>query len=100
MSRFWKGLGEGAPCPSLSLGGGIGAIYQSGRESGAESIIYVDGYYPSGARVQHAEKRGQTAEAGAIADTGWHGDDRSLHQAGDDARQGSLHSGNHDQDLG
>ena len=54
---------------------------------------------PDGAAVEHAEQRGDAAEAGAVADARRHGDDRHADQAGDDARQRAFHAGDDDDDA-
>ena len=64
---------------------------------GAETVVDVDHTDARGARVEHSEERGNTAEAGSVSDRGRHGDHRTLDETGDHRWQCALHSGNHHQ---
>ena len=52
------------------------------------------------ARVEHRQQGGQTAERGAVADRGGHGDQRYAGQPADHARQRALHAGHDDEAVG
>ena len=67
-------------------------IDDAGLISGPESIVDVDNGDPGGTAVEHAEKRGNAAETGALPDAGGNSDDRTGDQATDHAGQGAFHS--------
>src|SRR6266436_1288026 len=52
-------------------------IDEAGDVSGAEAVVDIDHRHVAGATVQHAEQRGQSMEAGAIADAGGNRDHRA-----------------------
>src|SRR5580704_3748333 len=67
-------------------------VDQRGDVSCAKSVIDVDDADVRGARVEHAEQRGQALERGAIADAGGNGDDGYADEAPHHARQCTFHA--------
>src|ERR1700683_1083317 len=61
--------------------------------SGTEAVVDVDDGHIRRATVEHAEQRRHAAETGAITCAGGHRNRRHAHQAADDARKRSFHSG-------
>ena len=75
-------------------------IDHTGDASGAVAVVDVHDRDAIGARVEHAEQRGDAAEAGAVADAGRHRDHRHIDHTGHDARQRALHAGDDDDHAG
>lgn len=73
------------------------SIDQGGRVAGAETVVDVDDGHARGARVEHAEKRGDAAERSAVTDRGRNCDDGALDESADDARESSLHARDDDE---
>ena len=71
----------------------------AGDEACAETVIDVDYTDAAGAAIEHTEQGGEAAEAGAVADTGGHGNDGSFDQSADHTWEGTFHPGNHDHDA-
>lgn len=67
-------------------------IYQRGGDGGGEAVVDVDGGDTCGTAIEHRQEGGQSLEGRAVADTGWHRDDRATHQAAHDAGQRAFHS--------
>ena len=53
-------------------------VYEARRKPGAEAIIDIHHRYTGGARIEHAQERGQTVKTRSIADAGRHGNDRFI----------------------
>jgi hypothetical protein len=68
------------------------AVDAGGDAGGAETVVDIDDGDVGGATVEHAEERGDAAEAGAVADAGGDGNDRRGDEATDDAGQRAFHS--------
>jgi len=79
---------------------GLQAVNARGDAGGSETVVDVDDGDVGGATIEHAEERGDAAEAGAVADAGGNSDHRHGNEATDDAGQRAFHSGNTNNDAG
>jgi hypothetical protein len=70
------------------------------RRPCAKAIVDIDDGHAGTAAVEHAQQRRQAVETRPVTNTRRHGNDRFVHQAADDTRQGAFHSGHDDQDIG
>ena len=75
-------------------------VYEACLVGGSKAVVDIDDRYAAGAGIEHGEQRGETAKARAIAHARGDGDDRTAHEAADNACQGALHAGDGDNDLG
>lgn len=71
-----------------------------GYAGGAEAVVYVYDGHVGGAAVQHAEERGDSVEAGAVAYAGGDGDDRNGDEAAYYAGECAFHAGDTDDYAG
>src|SRR5213594_1992014 len=66
---------------------------QGGDVTALEAAVDVDDDDTGRAAVEHRQERSESAEGGAVADAGRHGNDRTIDQSADDAGQGAIHAG-------
>src|SRR2546426_5344383 len=85
---------------AITLARALEPVDHAGDVPGAEAVVDVDHSDVGRATVQHAEKRRQAAETGAIPDAGGHGDHGHAHHAADHARQRALHARDDDDHAG
>jgi hypothetical protein len=71
-------------------------IYSAGDCSRAKTVVDIHNRDPRRAAVQHAQERGESAEARSITHAGRHGDDGYFHEPSDDTWQRALHAGDDD----
>ena len=74
-------------------------VDQSGRVTGAETIVYVYHCHAGSARVEHPQKRGYSAESNAISSRSGYAYDWFGDQTAHYGNKGALHPG-HDNDYG
>lgn len=76
------------------------AVDAGGDAGGSKAVVNVDDGDVGSAGIEHAEKRGNPTEAGAVADAGGHGNHRSGDQAADHAWERTFHARNANDDAG
>ena len=66
---------------------------------GTKAVVDIDDRDAAGAGIEHGEQCCHAAKACTVAHARGNGDDRTAHQAADDARQGAFHAGDGDDHL-
>ena len=64
-----------------------------------EAAVDVHDHHIGGTTVEHRQQGGYSAEDRAITDACWHRNYGAINQSAHDARQGSVHPGNHDYSI-
>jgi len=64
------------------------------------AVTPADGGDARGTAIEHRQKGGQPLEGRAVADAGWHRDDRAAHQAADNACQRAFHPRDDNDNVG
>jgi len=78
----------------MVTGAVLEAVDAGGNAGGAETVVDVDDGDVRGAGIEHAEERGDAAEAGTVAHAGRNGNDRRGDETANHTGKRAFHSRN------